>query len=760
MRILTLTATEFGLFKNQSFTLDRCMTLIEGANESGKSTLQALVVFLLYGFPARDQNERTLRLSRDGKRAAGEMTLSLRGTSYRICRTYLLRSLSGRTAPLEVCEVTDAAGERVDLGGKQPGEYFLGIPREIYEATALSRQSEIEAVASAATGDAVSNLLFPDTCGAGLDTATRLLDAARRELTHTRGRGGLLDTLATERAMLEGDLQNAREHSGKLRDLRAKAAAFTADLQDKEHALNMLSAAARAGELDAILTRFAALHAAEDEENRLTDALQATADTAQAPRPSAEIVTALGRAVSLRESLLAERDGALARAREAEVTRKTITENALYGKIEALGGAETLDSKLNKLTRRTARLTALALLLLAAGAGIMALAFAPLAQALPFYAVGSGCVLSGLVSLIGRWQTGRRLRALCRTLGVRTKQLLPTMLATHIDSRNAAHTASHSASTNTALAETLTDKLSALDTELRATATSLGIPADVAHADLLTYALAMAATDKKASSESAALQAALAASRARREMLAASLNGLCEADIRRERDALTDISPLTAEEVTRHRAFLEEAKAGLTANLLAVSREEAALAAKETDVAALERALAENKDRMQKASDKLAAIRLAQEVLTEASDALQSDLLPRIVANASRILHTLTGGKYGKLFLNADFAVSLEADGGVYPLRTFSAGCRDAVGLALRLALTAVVGAEPLPLLLDEVTARLDDIRAANLLSCLTRLTEGDAQILLFTCHSREAKMLDAAGISYTAITLSQAPRS
>ena len=71
------------------------------------------------------------------------------------------------------------------------------------------------------------------------------------------------------------------------------------------------------------------------------------------------------------------------------------------------------------------------------------------------------------------------------------------------------------------------------------------------------------------------------------------------------------------------------------------------------------------------------------------------------------------------------------------------------------MALTRVITSEPLPLLFDEVTARLDDERAQNLLAHLSRLAEGGTQILLFTCHSREAKMLDADGKAYTKISLS-----
>ncbi len=757
MRILTVTATEFGLFKNKHFSFDKELSLITGANESGKSTLQALIIFLLYGFPPRDQTERALRLSRDGKRAAGEMTFTLREGTYRIRRTYLLRSLSGRSAPLEECEVTDAAGQRVDLGGKQPGEYFLGIPREIYEATALSKQSEIDTVTDASTGDAISNLLFLDAGGAGLDTALRLLDTARRELVHNRGQGGLLHTLKDERAAIEGDLHESKARVTRLHELRARISQLTVDLQDKERALSALEAQTRAGELEALLNRFAALHQAEAEEARLHTALHAGKEKArQAPRITPDTLTALQQTISQQAALAQEHDALLARADEAAATHKHITEGKLYKKIESFGGVKRLDTSVTRLQKRQNRLTLLLAVLFTLGVGLLALSFVlPTHQPLLFAA--SGCLLlAAAAALGGKLHTRHQLFAICKAVELQSPQLIPTLLATHLAANHSAESCLQARESHLANAALLAEKMAETTQTLAATATTLGLPADTAAEALLQHALALAAAENQENAATVTLQTALAAAHARRETLAAELGALDEAALRAEQRALgEDISPLTADESLRHRTFLTEAKAGLSAKLLDAAREEAAIAAKENDVSALEAALAENKLRAQSATERLAAIKLAESVLEEANDALHQDLLPRIVNEASRILAALTDGQYQTLCLTSDFSVSLEADNGTYPLSSFSAGCRDAVGLALRLALTRVITKEPLPLLLDEVTARLDDTRADSLLSILSRLAGEGAQILLFTCHTREATMLQAAGAAYTGISLS-----
>ena len=76
------------------------------------------------------------------------------------------------------------------------------------------------------------------------------------------------------------------------------------------------------------------------------------------------------------------------------------------------------------------------------------------------------------------------------------------------------------------------------------------------------------------------------------------------------------------------------------------------------------------------------------------------------------------------------------------PLSRFSAGCRDAAHLSLRLALLATLSEEQLPLFFDEAFSRLDDDRARALLALLRRYAAGGGQVLLFTCHSRERAWL------------------
>ena len=105
----------------------------------------------------------------------------------------------------------------------------------------------------------------------------------------------------------------------------------------------------------------------------------------------------------------------------------------------------------------------------------------------------------------------------------------------------------------------------------------------------------------------------------------------------------------------------------------------------------------------------------------------------------------LTGGKYDKVALTQQFEALAEAHDSLQPRRalTLSQGTADQLYLAVRLAVCQLVlpGEDPCPLVLDDALADFDDGRCALALDLLAELGK-ERQILLFTCHSREAGLL------------------
>ena len=100
--------------------------------------------------------------------------------------------------------------------------------------------------------------------------------------------------------------------------------------------------------------------------------------------------------------------------------------------------------------------------------------------------------------------------------------------------------------------------------------------------------------------------------------------------------------------------------------------------------------------------------------------------------------------------LTRQFEALAEESGGLMPRRSLalSQGTADQLYLAVRLAVCRLVlpGEDPCPLVLDDALANFDDERMALALDALTELAR-ERQILLFTCHRREAAYLAGRGV-------------
>ena len=154
-------------------------------------------------------------------------------------------------------------------------------------------------------------------------------------------------------------------------------------------------------------------------------------------------------------------------------------------------------------------------------------------------------------------------------------------------------------------------------------------------------------------------------------------------------------------------------------------------------------AIQEELDRRRAEYDALGA---ALAALEQAHSGLQARFSPALNRRAGELLAALTGGKYDKVALTQQFEALAEERDGLQPRRalTLSQGTADQLYLAVRLAVCELVlpAEEPCPLVLDDALANFDDGRCALALEALARLGE-ERQILLFTCHSREARLAE-----------------
>lgn len=131
---------------------------------------------------------------------------------------------------------------------------------------------------------------------------------------------------------------------------------------------------------------------------------------------------------------------------------------------------------------------------------------------------------------------------------------------------------------------------------------------------------------------------------------------------------------------------------------------------------------------------------LAEQLLRRAIEAFRERNESSVLAQASDIFRRLTLEQYVRLGVEQDtshtYLEAVRADGSKRRVSQLSDGTRDQLYLSLRLAFVAhhTQGAEPLPLIMDDILVHFDDARTAATLEVLHELS-ANTQILYFTHH-------------------------
>ncbi len=166
---------------------------------------------------------------------------------------------------------------------------------------------------------------------------------------------------------------------------------------------------------------------------------------------------------------------------------------------------------------------------------------------------------------------------------------------------------------------------------------------------------------------------------------------------------------------------------------------------------ALKRTLAEN-DRIH---DEIVAIDLAQETMADLSSSIRDSFGLYLNKEASQYITGITGGIYDSMSIDENLNVFLNTKTKLVPLENVSSGTMDQVYLALRLAAAKLLtgsGSGGFPLIFDDSFTQYDDERLKTALEWLASAYGG--QIIIFTCHRREAQMLRARQVEFQLVEM------
>ncbi len=141
------------------------------------------------------------------------------------------------------------------------------------------------------------------------------------------------------------------------------------------------------------------------------------------------------------------------------------------------------------------------------------------------------------------------------------------------------------------------------------------------------------------------------------------------------------------------------------------------------------------------------AIGIALDALEAANTALRERFSPILNREAGAILKELTGGRWQRMELDRSFSARTAEQGSILmrDAAVLSTGTMDQVYLSLRLALCKLIVPD-CPVILDDALCTFDDTRMARAMEYLLQMGE-ERQVLVFSCHSREANWAQNHGL-------------
>lgn len=687
MRIYSMTAT-FGKLSHETLTLKPGLNVITGANEWGKSTWCAFLTAMLYGLDTRAKSTKTALADKEryapwsGLPMSGRMELNWQGRDITI-----ERSTRGRVPLGEFRAYETASGTPIpELDGRNCGEMLLGVERSVFLRSAFLRSSDLNVTQDDALRRRLNNLVTTgDETGAADGMARQLRDLKNKvRYNHT----GLLPQAEGERDRLEATLKEME----RLEQRNDEILRRMDELEDWRMALeNHRDALAYQDSLEDARKVAAAEEICREcrEKYRQLRALCETLADRETAREKLEAV----RNLEDRQLALHRQIQALGEPEDANAFDDLTPEDARNRARTDAGHYERLSGK---------HFLGIFSLLVILG-GLVWLYF----QMVPGAVCCAVGLILGLWALVRKLSRRREMAALEDLYGPDDPQYWPELAeGLALDAR---------------LRRELEARQEALKAEIRELTEGQGL--ELYRRDWEKVLSAWEARDE-------ALQDMDRAESHCRDLRAMAR----QAKEPEFPDRLTHTETYTVrliEECLSERQRLENRQGQCRGSMEALG-----------DKRELLDRLDAVRARITGLEKTFAALTVAQETLAQAASELQRRFAPRISRRAGEIMHRLTDGRYDRLSIGEDLSLraGTAQEDTLRDTLWRSEGTADQLYLALRLAV-----AEELlpggPLVLDDAFVRFDDKRLAAAMELLKEMAHS-RQVILFTCHEREGKML------------------
>ncbi len=778
MKIISIKIDEFGCLSDKSYELSDGFNLAVGENESGKSTLLAFIKFIFYGLPKKTLEtsaERDRSFGWKSNTAGGSLTFSDgEGKIFTVYRKAVRKKGEKREAVTEECRIIDEQSGTQVHKDESPADIFIGVPSPVFESTCFVRQMGMTDVSTTDVGSALENILLSADESINLEKALERLEGARKLLLHKKGSGGLLYELEAERDNLSSRLDKAKLNYEKILAVTEDADSLRKDATKKRQELTRLEELEAAVGKASAVKRFDALH---EKEKELADSEAILKDFRKASAHSSGFIPDMAYVGTLREALksinetaeeYAEAEKALAAAESVldKEQNDIVSSSPLSpGDIRMRGGIDHICTRLrdgiaaaNKKKKTGSALLAVFGASLAAAVCLAALSF-PLAVTPLLYAGIGAAALSAIFAVAGASSRSASKRmtektdAEIKALGAPSKEglsfedridMIKKSLLICLEREE--RVKELEARYDTAKSVALLRKKDLDSAESRARSL-IEKWKPVPYEDTVRSLSGIIKEAGDVIDRSELICRDIISLRGQAQTLRDGLVGINEAETRAKVPAIAMkiYEEGKENEIIRSRKFCAEALRAINERAHETDMALVRLENESENPARLAVALEENRKRFDREKLRFDAIMMASEALSEASNDIRSSVSPILRSKAEGYMATLTDKKYVNLGIDESYAVSARSENdGVRPIELLSAGTKDSAYLSLRLALLEVIFRDDRPFLaLDEALAQLDDKRASAALRILASYCTSGGQCILFTCHSREEKLLD-----------------
>ena len=762
MRIVSIHINDFGPIRERTFDFNDALTIIRGDNESGKSSLLLFIKFALYGLskraPKGGVSETDRAINHETGIAHGTMTVSSDGKLYRIDRQ-LTRTPKNINEKVQLTELSTK--NKCDYGNSI-GEFFLGIPAEIFENSCGISQLTCSSVKGEQLGAAIRNILSSADESIDYEKALRSLDTVRKKYSHKNNTGGGSIQMLTKKAEeLNAAYLKAVDDNCETERIEAELKKLDATIADVSEKQKIADELASKINLRTVIKLFDKLHEYEDEQKNAQDELydvkaKLTVNGKNIDRPYlAELTAAKNEllfANAEKNKMRTELDVLLSSAdKEAEATLR---------KLERWGGLETLCAFRKKTTASVKFKSAIGAVSAVSVAAFAALPFAVAALSsllVPFLAVSAIFAVLSVVFFIGSGNTKKKAKAKCAELDTDYTNIDEFISA----AKNALAVASSTDIRAQEIREVLSIKEKVLSSAKGKCAdiTSVygaHVSADASFEEILSSLETILLEATSLCDRRDALTASIGALTSSITSLSAELSDYNEHQTRHK--VSDKILAMTNEEIQtakKEKSFHDLQLKALGEKKL--SAERALLERRYTtknpfDIAA---ELARTEEQLKAQNERLAALVLAIETIEAASVSLRSTVAPKLYTASNDYMSRLTDGKYDSVAVSDSLDMSMSEGGFSYPIDAFSTGTKDLAYLSLRLSLLGLLGEDEVPpLLMDETLAMMDDNRAKRVLKMLSEHTKTSGQCIIFCCHDREERLCQSENIEFSSIEM------